>query len=96
MGWVIAILASMAFSEPLVIAGSCGSHVPEPVYRTLAVPVDVPVSNAGGASDPARSGGTVEMADADIERYLSLHSGFARGETRLQLMPWSELRTLAR
>jgi len=62
----------------------------------LAVPVDVTVSNAGGASDPARSSGTVEMADADIERYLSLHSGFARGETRLQLMPLSEFRTLAR
>jgi hypothetical protein len=36
------------------------------------------------------------MADADVERYLSLHSGFARGETRSRLMPWSELRTLAR
>ena len=96
MGWLIAMLASMALAEHLATAGSCGLNVSAPMSRILAAHLDVPESNAGGASDPVRSGGTVEMADADIESYLSLHSGFARGETRSQLMPWSELRTLAR
>lgn len=96
MGWLIVILTSIALSEPLAVAGSCGLHVAEPVYRALAVPLDVHESSAGGASEPVPSGRTVEVADTDIEGYLSLHSGFARGETRLQLMPWSELRTLAR
>jgi len=53
-------------------------------------------TNVGDVSVPARSGGTVETADADLEGYLRLHSGFARGATRSLLMPWSELRTLAR
>ena len=82
MGWLIAMLASMALAEPLATAGSCSLNVSAPMSRILAAPLDVPESNGGGASDPARSGGSVEMADADIERYLSLHSGFARGETR--------------
>ena len=96
MSWLIAMLASMALAGPLVTAGSCGSDGSGPVSRTLAAPLEVFEANVGDVSIPARSGGTVEMADTDLESYLRLHSGFARGATRSLLMPWSELRTLAR
>jgi hypothetical protein len=62
----------------------------------VAAPLEVFETDAGDVSVPARSGGTVELADADLDGYLRLHSGIARGHTRSLLMPWSELRTLAR
>jgi hypothetical protein len=96
MSWLIAMLASMALAEPLVSPGYCGLDGSGSMSRTLAASLEVLETNEGDVSVPARSGGTVEMADADLESYLRLHSGFARGATRSLLMPWSELRTLAR
>ncbi len=98
MSWLIAVLASLALAEPLVTvtAGSCRLDGSGPVSLNLAAPLEVFGTNVGAVSVPTPSGGTVEMADADIESYLRLHSGFARGETRSLLMPWSELRALAR
>lgn len=96
MSWLIAVLASMALAEPLVTPGYCGLDDSGSMSRTLAASMEVLETNVGDVSVPARSGGIVEMADADLEGYLRLHSGFARGATRSLLMPWSELRTLAR
>jgi len=96
MSWLIAVLASMALAEPLVTPGYCGLDGSGSMSRTLAASMEVLETNVGDVSVPARSGGTVETADADLEGYLRLHSGFARGATRSLLMPWSELRTLAR
>ena len=96
MSWLIAVLASLALAGPLVTAGSCRLDGSGPVSLNLSATLEVFETNVGDVSVPAPSGGTVELADADLEGYLRLHTGFARGETRAQLMPWSELRTLAR
>jgi hypothetical protein len=96
MSWLIAVLASLALAEPLVTAGSCRLDGSGPMSLNLAAPLEVFETNVGDVSVPARSGGTVVMADADLESYLRLHSGFARGTTRSLLMPWSDMGTLAR
>ena len=96
MSWLFAIWASVALAVPPENAAPCHLYIAGPTSRTLAMPWEGLQDNADDVSDPPQRGGGIETADADVESYLRLHSGFARGEMRSQLMPWHELGTLAR